>query len=57
MADSAEDADSVSEKLTKPNPLDLPVSLSVITLAIYIKPTMIKNKYTTTRNGKNTNKQ
>lgn len=57
MADSAEEADSVSEKLTKPNPLDLPVSLSVITLAIYIKPTMIKNKDTTTRNGKNTNKQ
>jgi len=34
MAESAEVADSSLEKLTNPNPLDLPVSLSVITLAV-----------------------
>lgn len=33
IADRAELADSPSTKLTNPNPLDLPVSLSVMTLA------------------------
>jgi len=33
MADIAELADSSLSKFTKPKPLDLPVSLSVITLA------------------------
>lgn len=35
MADFAELADSESAKLTKPKPLDLCVSLSKITLAVY----------------------
>ena len=35
MADIAEPADSSLAKLTNPNPLDLPVSLSVITFAVY----------------------
>lgn len=35
MADFAELADSESAKLTNPKPLDLCVSLSKITLAVY----------------------
>lgn len=34
IAESAELADSSLEKLTNPNPLDLPLSLSVITFAV-----------------------